>query len=102
MAKGKDSANFILQDVTQSINAMDTDVGNRTAARDRAIIDPGPSVSGCQKGELRASEHRAPYLASRNSRSQSCGAVFEAKDLRNAQQDTGLASGLHHLPAFIR
>ena len=92
---------LVLQDIAQSVDAVDAHIGDWATARYRAVIEPGAAMAGAIIRELRPREDRAANVASGDALAKSCRAFFKAKHMGHAEQHAGVPRRFDHLAALV-
>src|SRR6516165_5859439 len=79
---------------------MHADIGDRAPAGEHGVGQPDALRIVVPEGELGAGEYRRSNLAFGYSPPQSSGAFLKPKNLRDPQEQPGLARCFHHLAAL--
>ena len=76
------SQNFVLQNVTQRIDAMHPHIGNGTATGHGWVVKPGSRMATCcLKRKFRSRKNRPTDLAACNTFAEASRAVFKSENL---------------------
>src|SRR5205814_10297926 len=88
--------------VTQCIDAVHADIGNRTTTGHGRIVKPGSRMAACGlKRKFRSRKNRPPDLPGGNPVAEASCAVFKAEDLSYSQEQGCFTCALDHTAALI-